>query len=327
MSNENSLLKYESGVTPTAMSALTDSGDRKNFTSAASLFSESSGNAPDIRPDGLLTGGVVIPAVSTTNNLVDVASLTCYLVGVNTSVTASTDETVVRAATDVASITSIQITSAGAIAMIQGTDSSDATFVETRGAAGGPPYIVVGSIEIAQVRTTSNTAAAITSAEIFQTIGTHLEKSDFPVFVANNALAEVDFDVALPASHTGDVPKGVFASYADPIFTEQPFANDFVPSETSFSVSSEQVYGAVVGSSSSALGQGSFTAILTNGITDNIISRKGENLWFKYFQDKNKLPHIFTQGKLGVTRSFGASDNPKVSCTISSAVESVERAG
>lgn len=327
MSNENSLLKYESGVTPTAMSALTDSGDRTCFTSDASLFSESSGNAPDIRPDGLLTGGAVIPGVSASDDVVDVASLTCYLAGVNTSVTASADESITRPASAVAKTLSIQITSAGAISIVAGTDAADTTFLETRGTDPGEiPYILVGSIEIAQVRLLSDTSAPITSAEIFQTIGTHLEKSDFPVYTADNALAQVDFDVALPASHTGDLAKGVFASYADPIFTEQPFANDFVPSETSFSVSSEQVYGAVVGSSSSSLGQGAFTAILTNGITDNIISRKGENLWFQYFQDKNKLPHIFTQGKLGVTRSFGASDNPKVACTISSAVESVERA-
>lgn len=324
--NENSLLKYESGVVPTAMSTLTDSGDRKNFTSAASLFSESSGNAPDVRPDGLLTGGVVVPAVSGADDAIDIASLTCYLAGVNTSVTASVDESVTRAVTDVAIINSIQITSAGAVAVVPGIDSLDATFNETRGAAGGPPYIVVGSIEIAQVRLTSNVVAPITVAEIFQTIGTHLEKSDFPVFIIDNTTGEVNFDVVLPASHTGDVAKGVFASYAEPVFTEQPFANDFVPADTSFSVSSEQVYGAVVGSAASSLGQGSFTAILNNGITDNIISRKGENLWFQYFQDKNKLPHILTQGKLGLSRTFGASDNPKVSATISASVESVDRA-
>jgi len=327
MSNESSILKYESGVVPTSMSALTDSGDRTNFTSDASLFSESSGNAPDIRPDGLLTGGAVVPGVSGSDDVVDIASLTCYLAGVNTSVTASTDESIARPATAVAKTLSIQVTSAGAISVVEGTDAADLIFLETRGTSAGQiPYIVVGSIEIAQVRLTSDTAAPITGAEIFQTIGTHLEKSDFPVYTADNASGEVNFDVALPASHTGDVAKGVFASYAEPVFTEQPFANVFVPSETSFSVSSEQVYGAVIGSSSSSLGQGSFTAFLTNGITDNIIIRKGENLWFQYFQDRNKLPHILTQGKLGVTRAFGASDNPSVACTISSSVESVERA-
>lgn len=326
MSNENSKLDYESGVTPTIMSAIVDSGDRKKFTTAASLFSETTGNSPDVRPDGLLTGGAIVPASVASNDSVDIASLTCYLAGVNRSVAASSAEAITRAATDVAVINSLQVTSAGVFSAVKGADSADATFSEVRGDPGGPPFILVGSIEIGQVRLTSNVSAVVTSSEIFNTIGTHLEKSDFPVFTVDNFFAEVNFDVALPASHTGGLAKGVYASYAEPIFTEQPFANDFVPSETSFSVSSEQVYGAVIGSSSSSLGQGSFTAILSNGITDNIVGRKGENLWFRYFQDKNKLPHILTQGKLGISRSFGAQDNPSVSCTISSSVESTERA-
>lgn len=326
MSNENSKLEYESGVTPTAMSALTDSGDRKTFTSGASLFSETSGNSPVIKPDGLLTGGVASAAVSGTDNLIDVAALSCNLAGVETLVSAGLDTAVVRAATDVASVSSITITSAGAIAVVIGVDSADTTIVETRGAAGGPPLIPVGSIEIAQVRTTSNAAGPITSGEIFQTIGTHLEKSDFPVYGVDNYSGQITFNTTLPDIHTGNVAKGVFASYAEPIFTEQNYANDFVPSETSHSVSSEQVYGATVGSSSSSLGQGAFTAILSNGITDNIISLKNENLFFRYYQDKYKAPHILTQGKLGIGRTFGAADNPKVSCTISSNVESTERA-
>jgi len=326
MSNENSKLEYESGVTPTAMSALTDSGDRKTFSSDASQFSESSGNSPVIKPDGLLTGGVASAAVSGTDDVIDIAALSCNLAGVETAVSAGLDTAILRATLDVASVSSVTITSAGAIDVILGTDSADTTIVETRGVAGGPPLIPVGSIEIAQVRTTTNVAGPITAGEIFQTIGTHLEKSDFPVYEVDNFSGEVTFNTTLPDIHTGNVGKGVFASYAEPIFTEQNYANDFVPSETSHSVSSEQVYGATVGSSSSSLGQGSFTAILSDGITDNIIGLKNENLFFRYYQDKYKAPHILTQGKLGIGRTFGASDNPKVACTISSTVESSEYA-
>ena len=326
MSNENSKLEYESGVTPYPMSALTDSGDRTIFNSSANLFSESTGNSPVIRPDGILTGGVVSAAVSGSNDVIDVAALSCNLAGVETAVGSGVDTAVARAATDVASVSSITITSAGAIAVVKGTDSTDTTIVETRGAAGGPPFIPVGDIEIAQVRTTSNVAGVITAAQIFQTIGTHLEKADFPVYSVDNFTGKITFNTALPASHTAGVAKGIFASYAQPVFTEQNFANDFVPSETSHSVSSEQVYGATVGSSSSSLGQGTFTAILKDGITDNIIQRKNENLFFRFYQDKYKAPHILTQGKLGVGRTFGASDEPKVSCTISSSAASTDRA-
>jgi len=326
MSNENSKLEYESGVTPTAMSALTDSGDRTIFNSGASLFSESTGNSPIIKPDGVLTGGVVAAAVSGSNDVIDVAALTCNLAGVENSVGSGVDTAISRAATDVASVSSVTISSGGSIAIVKGTDSTDASFSEVRGAAGAPPLIPVGSIEIAQVRTTSNVAGVIAAGEIFQTIGTHLEKADFPTYEVDNFTGQITFNSVLPDSHTANVAKGVFASYAEPVFTEQNFANDFVPAETSHSVSSEQVYGATVGASSSSLGQGSFTAILKDGITDNLVQRKNENLFFRYYQDKYKAPHILTQGKLGIGRTFGAADAPKVSCTISSANESSDRA-
>lgn len=325
MSNENSRLDYESGVTPFAMEILTDSGDRKKFTSNAALFSETTGNAPDIKPNGVLTGGLGVPAVSLTNNAVDVAALTCNLNGVETSVSASLDEAITRAATDVASITSVTVDQAGAVVVVIGTDSADATFSETRAAAGGPPLIPVDSIELFQVRTTTNVAAPIVAAEIFQVIGTHFEKADFPGFTADNFNAEVNFDATLPAIHTGVIAKAVHASYADPIFTEQAFANDFIPADNANSVSSEQVYGATVASASSSLGQGSFTAILKNGITDGIVGRKGENLFFRYLQDKFKTANILTQGKFGIARTFNAADNPKVACTITATEQSVER--
>jgi len=326
MSNENSRVDYESGVTPFAMSAMTNSGDRIKFTSSATLFSEATGSAPDVRPDGVLTGGAVTPAAAAGVNNVDVAALTCYLAGVKTTVAAGADKAITRPATAVSKINSITINSAGVITVIAGTDGATTAFSETRGAAGGPPFIPVGSIEIAQVRVVSNTAAVITAAQIFSTIGTHREKADFPVFTTNNADGTVSFSQALPASHTGSVPKGVFASYAEPIFTEQPFANDFVPAETTHSTSSSQVYGATVGASSSSLNQGSFTAILKDGITDDILGRKNETLWFRYFQDKFKSAYILTQGKLGISRTFGAADNPKVNCTVSPKIASVDRA-
>lgn len=324
MSNENSKMEYESGVTPFPMQALTDSGDQKKFSSGAALFSESAGNTSDIRPNGVLTGGIIIPAVSATNNLVDIAALTCNLNGVNTSVSASIDEAITRPASSMENVSSITVNAAGAIAVITGTDA--ATIVETRGAAGGPPYIPTDSIEIGQVRLTDDVAALILQIELFQVVGTHFEKSDFPIFTGDNFNGEVNFDIALPMSHTGDVTKAVFASYSDVIFTEQTFANDFVPAETTNAVSSEQVYSATVGTATSSLSQGSFTAILKDGITDNIISRKNENLFFRYTQDRFKTPHVLTQGKLGLARTFVADDNAKVTCTISATLESVERA-
>ena len=62
---ENAKLQYEAGQNAVAMSALTDSGDQTEFTSAATLWSGRSGYAPVVRPNGLLTCGAITPAAGT----------------------------------------------------------------------------------------------------------------------------------------------------------------------------------------------------------------------------------------------------------------------
>ena len=102
----------------------------------------------------------------------------------------------------------------------------------------------------------------------------------------------------LPAIHTGTIPKGVFASYASPIFADVALASDFVPPETSNSVTSTQVYGTTLGSTSSTLNQGSFTAYLNDGVTDALVLLKNANLWFRFYPDRYKAPYLLAQGKL-----------------------------
>jgi hypothetical protein len=317
-------LQYEAGQTAYAMSELTNSGNATAFTSSATLFSNKSGHAPDVRPNGLITGGAVIPAVTVANNTVDVAALSCYLAGVKTAVAAALSQTITRAATNVSKISSVTVTSAGAIAIVAGVDGADGTFSETRGAAGGPPLIAVGSIEIAQVRYTGNTAAAVTAAQIFQVVGLNQERYDYPSFTIDYANADVNFASALPLIHTGAVPKKVYASYADPIFADVSLASDFVPAETSHSVSSKQIYGTTLGSSSSSLAQAKFAAFLNDGVGDALVTLKNQILWFKFFPDRYKTPYILTQGKLGIGRTFPSGDEVQAACTISAASASVE---
>lgn len=323
-SAENAKLQYEAGQNAVNMSALTDSGDATIFNSTVTLFSKRAGYAPDVRPNGLITGGAVIPSVAVANNNVDVAALSCYLAGIKTAVSAAVDQTCARAATNVSKINSITVNSAGAIAIVAGTDGSTSAFSETRGAAGGPPLIPVGSIEIAQVRYTGNTAAAVAAAEIFQVVGLHQERYDYPLFDINYADANIKFTAALPLIHTGAVPKKVYASYADPIFADISLASDFAPAETSNSVSSKQIYGSTLGSSSSSLGQGKFTAFLGDGISDALVALKNQILWFKFYPDRYKTPYMLTQGKLGIARTFPAGDNIQAACTISSESASIE---
>lgn len=328
---ENAKLQYEAGQTSTAMTLLTDGGDQTTFESAATLWSARAGYAPVVKPNGVLTGFGV--TVHTDNDKVSIAAGTLNLAGVVTSVAAGTLTTSRGVSSDTHMITSLTINSSGALAAIAGTDST--AFVETRGAAGGPPYIPVGSVEIGQVRTTSVTAAPLAAAEVFTVVGTHRERADYPLYNTNYGPTIVDgvetvaggsvtFLAALPEIHTGDLPKRVYASYASPIFSDVALASDFVPPETSHSVASTQVYGTTLGSTSSSLGQGSFTAYLQDGVSDALVTLKNATLWFKFFPDRYASPYVLAQGKLGISRTFPAGDSLQAACTISASAAAIE---
>lgn len=329
---ENAKLQYEAGQTAVAMAALTDSGDHINFTSAATLWSGRGGYAPVVRANGLLTGGAV--STHATNNTVTVAAMTLNLNGVVTAISAGS-VAATRPAGAVSKVNSITINAAGSIANVAGTDGGTTAFSETRGAAGGPPLIPVDSVEIAQVRYTSTAAAVVAAAEIFQTVGTHRERADYPLYTTNHGPTVVDgaqtvaggsvtmLDT-LPLIHTGPTAKKVFASYSQPIFSDVTLASDFVPPETSHSVTSTQVYGSTIGSSTASLGQGSFTAYLNDGINDPLVVIRNATLWFKFFPDRYQSAYLLCQGKLGISRTFPAGAQLQADCTISASQAAIE---
>jgi hypothetical protein len=320
---ENGLLQYEAGQSLVSMVALTDSGDHTIFNSAATLWSNKSGKTPNVKPDGLATGGTVIVAASGSNNVIDTTALTCYLAGVLTSVNASTDNAIVRGVTNEYTKHSIQVTSGGAIAIVDGTEHT--SFSDVRDAAGGPPYIVVGSIEIGQIHCSTKAAAAVTADEIKMVPGTHTEWYNYPAYlidrsrVSNSILgyAGVDFYSVLPLSHTAAVPKKVYAEYYTPAFAAIPDSYNFVRPANSYSVNSSQVYGGTKGSSSTTLGQGSFSAHLGDGVSDNILGQEGANLWFKFQPDRLLTPYVLCQGILGVVESYPADNSIEAAFTIS----------
>jgi hypothetical protein len=180
--------------------------------------------------------------------------------------------------------------------------------------------------------------AVIVASEIKQIPNDSQEQSNFPAwtekrFSEDNGVlgyAGVDFDSALPKIHSGDsgstsFPKKVYAQYYEPTFTDISKTSDFVPPETSYSVTSKQIYGTTIGGRSSTLGQGSFTAYLVDGISDNLLKLKGADLLFKFFQDRlNSLPYVLCQGVLGVTRTFPAGDQITAACTVSAEEAAVD---
>ncbi len=312
MSLDNQLLEFEGGQNAFPMTELSDSGDRKTFTSGEELWSQASGVAPEVRADGIITGAAITPA--TGNDSVASAAFTANVNGKEIAVSAQSALAVTRAVTDTHIINSVICDDAGTVSVIQGTEGT--AFVDTRGSAGGPAYIPVGSIEMGQVRLSSSTAAQVQAGEIFQLVNRHQERADFPVPNIDYINGAVDFSSALQASHTGDVPKKVYASFATPEFLEAFDAYDFVPSEQAYSSSSTQTYSRVKNSVTRSLNNATFSILLKDGVTDTLVSKQGENIYFRYYPDQFKSQHIIEQGIFAIARTFPAGGDVTASCTI-----------
>ena len=314
MSAEQAIIHYESAQSQRPFEALTDSGDHMVFEAAASPWSGAPGFEPEVRPDGLATGGH-ITVNSGTDNSVSVAALTCYIGG-SLHIVSGDDKAVARGTSATPyKVNSITVTSAGALAVVNGTPGD--SFTEERGEAGGPPYIPVGSIEIGQVRFDDHEAAEVSPGDIMQVIGLHRERYDYPVWDESFALGEVHFAEALDPIHTNGVTKGVHARYATPIFAAIPRTSDWTPAETSHSLSSTPIYGGAIGSSSASINQASFTAHLDDGIRDNFLSLKNQRLWFRFRPDRNRtVPYQLTQGVMGISRTFPADGGITASVTV-----------
>jgi hypothetical protein len=316
------IIRYESGQTAYPFEAMTVATDNKTHSATFSPISNAAGAEPVVAPYGLLTGGAV--TATAVNDQVAVAALTASMAGATGAdangvvSVAGGNLSITRPATAVAKIISITVTSSAALAAVVGTDGATTTFSETRGAAGGPPFIPVGSIEIGQVRVTSNTAAVITSGQIYAVPGLHVERSDYPVYQLNYATGQVVFADALPLVHTGSLPKKVYIKGATPLFAPLPNTSDWVPAESTYSINSTDTYDGPVGSSSASLGQATFNAVLRDGITDGFLAQKGKNIWFEFRPDRDKtLPKQLTQGIFGVSRTFPAGGGSfTASCTV-----------
>lgn len=326
-SADNAIIYYEAGQALVPMVALTDSGDHLSYNSADAMWSDKSGFNPDIKPNGVLTGLAVTPAAGGANDQVDVSGGTLNLNGVVTTVAAGANKACTRgAALNLFMVNSITINAAGAIAVVAGTAHTAPS--EVRGAAGGPPFVPVDSVEVAQVRFTGVTAAVILATEIKSIPNTHREMATFPTYdpefarVVNGIMgvAGVTFTSAPMLNHTANAAKKVFAMYYTPAFATVPKSSDFKRPANSKSVSSTQIYGGAIGAVSSSLGQGGFKAYLNDGVTDGLLTEEGMKLWFKFKPDRLKAPYVLAQGFLGVVEQYPAGASIMAECTISAEV-------
>lgn len=324
----NPIIRYESGQTAHPFEAM-DTDDNATFEASFSPLSGAAGAEPVIAPYGLLTGGAVTPHAS--DNTVAIAALTASMAA---ATGADADGVVTVAAGSLAAsrgtapnicrITSLTVNSSGSLAAVAGAAGS--AFSEERGANGGPPLIPDGSIEIGQVRLSTEAAAVVSASEIFTVVGLHVERSDYPVYQLDYARSEVTFSEALPAIHTGTIPKRVYIKGSTPLFAPIPNTRDWAPAESTYSIQSVETYDGPIGSSQASLQQASFVATLRDGITDGFLAQKGKNIWIEFRPDRDRtLPRQLTQGILGVSRTFPAGGGQfEANCTLTPTVESVD---
>ena len=324
------IIRYEAGQTAYPFEAMTNGGNATVFSASFFPISNAAGFESVVAPYGLMTGGAITPHA--TANQVQVAALTASMAGAATAdasgvvAVAAAAVTITRAATNVSKVNSITVDATGALAAVAGTDGATTAFSEVRGAAGGPPLIPVGSIEIGQVRTVTSASAVVTTGQIYAVPGLHVERSDYPVYSLNYATGEVTFAAALQTIHTGNVPKKVYIKGAMPLFAPIPQTADWVPAESTYSITSTDTYDGPVGSAASSLGQASFTAMLKDGITDSFLAQRGKTIWVEFRPDRDKtMPKQLTQGVLGVSRTFPAGGgNFSAACTLTPNVQTVD---
>jgi len=325
-------IEIEIGRTLTSFTAMSDS-DHQVFYKGT-IWSDYDSCEADVRPDGMVTGRNVL-SVHTSNDTITVGAFTAYSKGTLKTVSATTDTFTRGTGPGKAKVISVYMGSDGAVAVTPGAEGAGATFSDTRGAAGGPPLIPVGGIEIGQIRTTVSTAQAVTASEILQVVGTHVDRYDYPDWTeypigagyladtTNQKKAHIKFSSALEAKYVGSTYKHVYVQYYTPTFAELMKTMDFVPSEDAHSVASTQYYNGTIASKTSTLGQSSFTAMLGNGVNDTLLGEQDEIITVRFYPNRNKDPYILTQGTLGVARTFPVSDQNQASCTISSEEGSV----
>lgn len=330
-------IQVELGRTLTDYTLMTDSGDHQTFT-AGTIYSGKSGYAPDVRPNGIVTGQQLLSTHATADT-VTIAGFTAHSAGTLFTVAASSIA-VTRPSTSTHKISSIIMDDAGALDEVEGSEST--AFSTTRGSAGGPPLIPVDAVEIGQVRMSAQASAVIDETEIYQDMGDHAEYADYPTPEISNmgdgsyatassqVNAYVKFNAAFPLSHTGPAAKRVYVKYYTPTLSDLLRTVDFVPAETGITKTSQTTYegsgvsGAIGSMKADTITDASFTVFAGDAITDAILREKNQYVTVKWFPDASKTPYLLTQGLLGVVRSFPAGNQNKITCTVYAEKASVE---
>ena len=211
-------LKVEDGFTAFGPELMSDTGDRKTYTSAGTRFSlcvkDENGidRRPVVRPDGLRNGCLVSPAISGVDNSVDVCAGSIWNGGIVKGVNGVVDLAVTRPSPGNVKKVSITVDSVGTVATLDGTEG--VSYSDSRGVAGGAPYIPLGTVELATIKLGEFAGSVKERAIQFSP-----ELSSFPVCEIDPYVAKAVFSKAQSPIHTGSVARNIYISYSVPQFS------------------------------------------------------------------------------------------------------------
>jgi hypothetical protein len=254
-SGKDGMVEVELGATYFPMQALTSvtspaSDVNKKFTTGQTYISPIEDYEPDVRLDGVVSGLILTPSASV--DAVDYSAGKVYIKGVEITVAASTVSSISRPAVDGNVIqNAIVVDENGTVTAVAGVEG---TTSNTRGAAGGPPFlpldqVLLGYVILAYVAATGG--AIITANEVDTA---SKERADIPGYKIlyhdgqdernPNGSNEgcIEFTSALdlihnslddPTGASGDaVTRNLYASWRTPVFEEIPDCMDVTKGES-----------------------------------------------------------------------------------------------
>lgn len=336
----NRALYMETGTNQQAAEAMTPSSDNKMFSASYAPFAFSSGDV-EVLPYGIETGAVVTPSETNDELIVSAATVVMadHAAASSTgriSVAADTALGVTRPASSNVRYVAVVVNSAATpvFATISGTDN--ATFSDTVGAAGGPPYVPVDQILVALIKLSSNTAAVVSSSEILQyaapTSGPiSNERWDYPGWkdpilnFVDSVAGKVTFNAAISPAHTGDKPKRVIVKGYSAIMTRLQNVSTYSPPGLSVSSSSTDTFDGTTAEVTQSVTDGSFElSKLRDGIRDEVISMKGKRVLFQYFEDElETTKYLWSQGICVPSTTFEGKKSATASVTIGAQSDTV----
>jgi len=336
------VLYYEvpGGGTFYAMHALTDSGDHQTFNFVGDDFisnfkgkTSDSNYSPTVRVDGVISGGTVIPSVAVANNNVDVTTMSAYIGGNDytgsSKVAADVDLACTRGdAGDPYLINSVICNAAGNFSVLAGLKGAAFDLTGGRGAAGQPPYITVGSIEVAQVRFTTHGAAVVSADEIKMIPNVTREMAMRPghdiefARVSGGSLDSpgVTMRTPLAAIHTGDTARLVFMECYSANFAEWQGVRDVAFQGETIGSTSSETFSGVRSFTTSEISEGSFTwevGSLTSDPEWSVMEGKDARTWFKLLESRTATGYLVCQAAASGVPTVPASGAIAVTVTLS----------